>query len=335
MRRKHEFVVGLVILVALVMVIGGALFLSEADIGGLNRIHIARFRSVGRLQPGAPVILRGVRIGTVQAIRLADDNWVEAELRVDRQAEVPARPGVMAISATLFGEWQAEVISLDQPPNNPGLMADLRAASEGAGDRWPGADMPGIGELTAQANRIANDVGLITSRVEGAIDSAVIADLRRSVADLTAITSHLQQFAKEETSTIGRITGRTSAITEKLDVTSASLRNTMVRIDTATSNGEINEIVTNARTVTANLRDVSSDLKELSGAVLGTREALIRTLAGLDSVMARLQRGEGTFAKLTTDSALYVETTAAVSELRSLIADIRINPRKYFRFSVF
>ncbi|HEX9892384.1 MAG TPA: MlaD family protein, partial [Gemmatimonadales bacterium] len=311
------------------------LFLSEADIGATNRVQVARFRSIGRLQPGGPVLLRGVRIGTVQSVRLADDNWVEAELRVDRQVELPPRPAVVVISASLFGEWQAEIVSQDQLPNNPGIRADIQAAAQGAGDRWPGADMPGIGELTAQANRIANDVGLITSRVEGAIDSAVIADLRRSVADLTAITAHLTQFAKEETSTIGRITGRATAITENLDVTTAALRNTMRRVDTATSTGDLQEIFGNARTTTANLRDVSSDLKQLSSAVLGTREAMLRTLAGLDSVMIRLQRGQGTFAKLTTDSTLYVETTAAITELRSLIADIRINPRKYFRFSVF
>jgi phospholipid/cholesterol/gamma-HCH transport system substrate-binding protein len=51
--------------------------------------------------------------------------------------------------------------------------------------------------------------------------------------------------------------------------------------------------------------------------------------------MSRLQRGQGTLGKLTMDSTLYEETTAAVSELRALLADIRVNPRKYFRFSVF
>jgi phospholipid/cholesterol/gamma-HCH transport system substrate-binding protein len=335
MKRRHEFVVGLVILVAIALVLGGALFLSQADVGGMKRVQLARFRSIGRLQPGAPVLLRGVRIGTVQAVRLADNNWVEVELRIDRQIDVPARPAVVAVPASLFGEWQAQVMSQDQLPQNPGLQADIEAVARTAGDAWPGADMPGIGELTAQANRIANDVGLITSRVEGAIDSSVIADLRKSVSDLTAITAHLEQFAKEETGTIGRITGKAATISENLDVTSHAVRKTMARVDTATSNGELAEIMGNARSATANLRDVTADLKELSAAARQNRETLVRTLAGLDSVMMRLQRGQGTFAKLTTDSALYVETTAAVTELRALIADIRVNPRKYFRFSVF
>jgi phospholipid/cholesterol/gamma-HCH transport system substrate-binding protein len=335
MKRTREYTVGLVIVAAVVLVALGALFLSQADLGGSTITQVARFRSVGRLQPGAPVILRGVRIGTVQSVGLADDNWVEAELRVDRGADLPARPAVVVISASLFGEWQAEVVSRDQLPNNPGIRADVELAARGAGDTWPGADMPGIGELTAQANRIANDVGLITSRVEGAIDSAVIADLRASVAEMTAVTRHLAEFARQETSTLGRITNRASTISDNLDVSTSALRNTMLRVDTATSTAELRQVFGDARAAAANLKDVSVDLKELSGAILGTRETFLRTLAGLDSVTARLQRGEGTFAKLTTDSALYVETTAAITELRTLIADIRINPRKYFRFSVF
>jgi len=38
---------------------------------------------------------------------------------------------------------------------------------------------------------------------------------------------------------------------------------------------------------------------------------------------------------LTKDSTLYLETTATMIELRKLIADIQVNPRKYFKFSVF
>ena len=63
--------------------------------------------------------------------------------------------------------------------------------------------------------------------------------------------------------------------------------------------------------------------------------SLVSTLEGADSVMSRLAQGRGTLGMLSRDSALYVETTATISELRRLIADIQANPRKYFKFSVF
>jgi phospholipid/cholesterol/gamma-HCH transport system substrate-binding protein len=56
---------------------------------------------------------------------------------------------------------------------------------------------------------------------------------------------------------------------------------------------------------------------------------------GADTLVNRLTEGPGTVARLMSDSTLYVEASRAIGELRELLADIRENPRKYFKFSVF
>lgn len=56
---------------------------------------------------------------------------------------------------------------------------------------------------------------------------------------------------------------------------------------------------------------------------------------GPAGVMTRIQKGQGTLARLTSDSTRYTETTATLVELGTLIADVRVSPRKYVRFSVF
>ena len=334
-RRGSEFLVGLSILGALALIVAGALFLSEADFGRTGQTAVARFRSIGRLQAGGAVIHRGVRIGTVQAVRLAENGWVEADLTLERDVAIPERPAVIALPASLFGEWQAEVVGQTELPDNPVLRQNIAFAARGAGDRWPGSDLPGIGELTAQANRIANDVSEITARVESAIDSVVINDLRGSVADLRDMVERLTLFTREQTGTLGRVARRADTISSHLEAGTGTLRRTLDRVDTATSQGELTEIVANLKAASQNARDMSGDFRELSASIKANQESVIRTLSGLDSAMSRLQRGDGTLGKLTMDSTLYVETTAAVSELRALLADIRVNPRKYFRFSVF
>ena len=334
-RRGNEFLVGLSILGALALIVAGALFLSEADLGAKGRIEVARFRSIGRLQAGGAVMHRGVRIGTVQAVRLADNRWVETDLALDRDITLPEQPAVIAVPASLFGEWQAEVVDRAALPDNPIVRMNIEEAARGAGDTWPGTDLPGIGELTAQASRIANDVSSITSRVQDAIDSSVIADLRSSVSDLRDMVERLTTFTREQTGTLGRVALRADTISTHLEAGTSTLRRTLDRVDTATASGELTEIVTNLKAASQNARDVSGDFRDLSASIKANQESVIRTLSGLDSAMSRLQRGDGTLGKLTMDSTLYVETTAAVSELRALLADIRVNPRKYFRFSVF
>lgn len=335
MTRRNEFLVGLSLLGATGAVVGGALWLSEADVGRTTRVQTARFRSIGRLQPGAPVLYRGVRVGNVAVLRLAADNWVEADLRLDRRTTYPDRPAVIALSSSLFGEWQAEIVSRDQLTDNPIAAARIDEASASAGARWPGTDLPGIGELTLQANRIANDVQLITSRVEGAIDSGAIAEIRAAVGDLRVMADRLQHFAHTETSILSRITSRFDTVGANLATASGGISATASRLDTATSSHELEDIIGNARSTSANLRDASADIRDLTTALRANRETLVRILQGIDTVMARIQRGDGTLAKLSADSALYVETTGAIVELRTLIAEIRANPRKFFHFSVF
>ena len=84
MKRGNEFAVGLAVLAALALVIGGALWLSETDVKQKKTIYAARFRTIGGLGVGAPVTLRGVRVGRVEAIRLVEDEWVETEFSIDR-----------------------------------------------------------------------------------------------------------------------------------------------------------------------------------------------------------------------------------------------------------
>ena len=79
MKRSNEFAVGLAVLTALALVIGGALWLSETDVNQKETTYSARFRTVGGLGVGAPVTLRGVRVGRVEAIRLAPEELFAKE----------------------------------------------------------------------------------------------------------------------------------------------------------------------------------------------------------------------------------------------------------------
>ena len=333
MTRRNELLVGLAVLGAAAAVILGAIFLSDADVGRREVVHTARFRSVGRLQPGSPVMLRGVKIGTVQALRLADNAWVEVDLRVARTVELPEQPAVIAVPASLFGEWQAAIAGRGEI-TDPQVRA-LLAEAAGAGNILPGADLPDIGELTSQASRIAGDVSLITERIEGAIDSAVISDLQRTVADLRGMADRLNRFAATETSTLGRITANADRLSASASSAAQRLDTTLGRVEEATRDGEVRDIVASSRRFAANLDSLSTDLREVSRTARENRDVMVGVLSTLDTVLTRLRTGRGTLGMLSADSTLYIETTATMAELRALIADIRLNPRKYFRFSVF
>ncbi|HXE59032.1 MAG TPA: MlaD family protein [Gemmatimonadales bacterium] len=335
MKRGNEFAVGLAVLLALGLVVGGAIWLGDAEIGRQQGIHTARFRTVGGLAVGNPVTFRGVRVGRVEAIRLADDDWVEADLRIDRGVELPARPAVIAAASSLFGEWAATIESADAPQSDPNLRLALLEAAAPGDDRWPGATLPDVGQLTAQASRIAGDVAEVTRRIQGVFDSAAVMELKQSILDFAAISNRLVAFAESQTRRLDRIGANVATTSDAFARASISIRNTLARIDTATGSGEVRDIVQGARATTEDLRQAAADLRALAGALRQNEASLVRVLRLTDSLLTRIDSGRGTLGLLASDSALYLETTRAMSQFRQLMTDFQQDPKKYIKISVF
>jgi phospholipid/cholesterol/gamma-HCH transport system substrate-binding protein len=334
-KRSNEFAVGLAVLAALALVIGGALWLSESDVNQKKASYTARFRTVGGLGVGAPVTLRGVRVGRVEAIRLVEDEWVETMFSIDRVVELPQKPAVISASASLFGEWSANIVPFEPLPTDPNVREALVESDRAGGLAWPGATLPDIGQLTAQASRIAGDVADVTQRIGQAFDSTALKNLQQSVKDLTAISSRLVRFANAQTDRIDRVSENVATTAEAFTGVAKSFQGAVAQLDSATSEGQLRDILDNSRASSADIRAAAADLRSIMAAARSNEASLVRVVRAADSLMGRLQAGNGTLGLLASDSALYYETTKTVVEFRALLADIKAHPSKYLKISVF
>jgi phospholipid/cholesterol/gamma-HCH transport system substrate-binding protein len=335
-KRRDDVVVGGTVLAALIAIVAGAVWLSESQLAPGGDVHVARFRSVGGLGVGDPVVLRGVRVGRVKEIRLAESNWVEAELQIYQGVALPARPAIIAASASLFGEWQAGVIGLGvQPVDDPIVQRDLEEALAAGGDAWPGATLPDIGQLTAQAGRIATDIANVSSRFQTVFDSQAVVDLQRSIRDFGRVTDRLTQFTQQQTAILGDVGANLRQGSDVLADAARSLSASLARVDSATNQGQLAAILNNTEQASQQIGTAARDFAALVSAARENQSSILRIMEGADSVMTRLRDRVGTLGLLVSDSALYVETRRTVTQLRQLLEDIQANPRKYFRFSVF
>jgi len=274
-------------------------------------------------------------VGRVEAIRLASGNWVEADLKIYSGVTLPAKPAVIAASASLFGEWAATLISSDPLPTDPNVRQALIEAGTGAGAKWAGATLPDIGQLTAQASRIASDIASVSARIQTAFDSSAVSDLRSSIRDFGQIANRLTRVVNEQADVIGNVGANLSKGSDVLARAARDLQTTLGRVDSATNQGQLATILNNAAAASTDMRSASQDFRALMGAASKNQESLVRVLVGADSVMARIVNRSGTIGLMVGDSALYRETTLTMIQMRQLLSDIQANPRKYFQFSVF
>ena len=338
MKRRDELLVGFTILTALAVVVGGAIWLSDRQLGQSGQTYFARFRTVGGLSTGTPVVLRGVQVGRVIAIALGEDDWVEAslEIRSIYETTLPPSPAVIAASASLFGEWQASIVGQASADiTDPNVLRDLAEAAALGGDAWPGATLPDIGQLTAQAGRIASDIGAFSNRIQTAFDDEAVAHLQSSIRDFGQVAERINEFADQQTSILGEVASNVRVTSDVVTQTAEMLQRIMARLDTATAAAELDSIIGNTQRVSADLRLAMNDFRGFMAMVGSNSRSLERIMVGADTIVTRLTEGQGTVGRLMSDSTLYVEASRAIGELRELLADIRENPRKYFKFSVF
>jgi phospholipid/cholesterol/gamma-HCH transport system substrate-binding protein len=334
-KRSNEFAVGLAVLAALALVIGGALWLSETDVNQKKISYTARFRTVGGLGVGGPVTLRGVKVGRVEAIRLVENEWVETEFSIDRAVELPRKPAVISASASLFGEWAANIVPFEPLPSDPNLRDALVESDRAGGDAWPGATLPDIGQLTAQASRIAGDVGDITQRIGQAFDSTALRNLQQSVKDLATISGRLVKFANAQSGRMERVGKNVESTSDAFSGVAQTFRAAVGRLDTATSDNQLADILNNSRSSSVDIRQAASDLRSVMAAARANQASLVRVLQAADSLMMKIQSGNGSLGMLATDSTLYRETTRTVIQFRELLTDIQAHPKKYLKISVF
>jgi len=66
-----------------------------------------------------------------------------------------------------------------------------------------------------------------------------------------------------------------------------------------------------------------------------TTQSLQRASSSLEVILQRMEAGEGTLGRLSTDSTLYETLTEAIESIRVLAVDLKENPGRYVKIEIF
>jgi phospholipid/cholesterol/gamma-HCH transport system substrate-binding protein len=173
------------------------------------------------------------------------------------------------------------------------------------GDTIPiGPSTPGIADLTTKADSITRSVNAMTSALEREmVAGGGIRDLRNTIAATNRMVNEFAAVASEQS--------------RQLTATMTALRRATTAIDPA----KVDSTITNFRTASLNMAAMSADLKTTS--------------SKLDAILAKVDSGPGSAAKLLNDPGVYNDVRGLLQRMDSLLADIKRNPKRYINVSVF
>lgn len=326
---NNEVKVGLVLIAGVVLLVVGILWLQDWSLGSSEREVEAWFREVGQLQEGNAVKLRGVPIGTVKEVVLDQQSrGVIARLSIDDQIVLPEEPVVILSPETLLGDWQAEIFPRSRfPLYNYGRSPEP--------DMLLGYSLPDVSRLTAVADRIAENLAVITDRVDVAFTDESAVNIRNAIENIQEVTEQLTSLMATQGETVENLAAGLESTSTSFEEVAQSARRAFAQVETAIAGGELTAIVQNIETLTAQMDTLSRSLTQLSGEMGGAVASADSSFTSLNAIMGDLERGEGSLGLLLQDTALYRDLLLTSTLVQDLLRDFQRNPQKYINLRVF
>jgi phospholipid/cholesterol/gamma-HCH transport system substrate-binding protein len=298
--RKHQVQVGVLFLLSVAILVWGVMWFKEIRLGERSYEILGQFRTSTGLLKGDPVEVLGVPSGEVAEIRFEDGS---ALVRIRLNREIQLYPGTR-IAIENVGIMGQKLVAIYPGPEQGEPLPP--------GSRLQGFYNPGIPELMLDMGDALGSFRVLTDH----IDSLLVgfgedrqAQVERTFDNLEKVSGDLAGLVSENRESL-------SSSLENLDAVLADLHAALG------GRGE----------------NLGKTLDHAGSAVAQLDSSMVKlgTVTGrLDSLLARLESGEGTAGKLIQDDRIYDELQITLEEARLLLEDVRVNPGRYFKFSVF
>jgi phospholipid/cholesterol/gamma-HCH transport system substrate-binding protein len=290
---KQEAAVGGLVILAIVLFIAGTTWLSGRSIGGdPDDYWKIRFPAAGNLKPSSAVKISGVAVGKVEHIALEDVGKVLVSVSLPDKI-VPKVDATASIVAVGFvGDAAVEFDPGKAPQALPRDRVIQGTQAEG---------------LTGLAETLGDRADSVLLGAQAIVNKKTADEFYATMTALQA-TLRAAQRTMEVYGNPNR--GPTAELTRSL----AALQSLSARLDTTLANPALSRTLSRADTLTGNLALMTTQLTS--------------TGARLDTLLLRINQGQGTLGKVATDSGLYRDIRDLSQSMRKLVDELAKHPGK-------
>ena len=301
---KREVKIGLFAVVMIVAAWAGIRFLQGLDIFSRNAVYYASYDQVSGIQAASPILLKGVKVGTVTGISLdpqRSDNVV-LQFTIKRQYRIPKDSEAKIFSDGFMGGKAIEILygKSSEYLEKGDTLRSVRGRDL--------MDMAGS-ELEFFKQKI----------------SQVTADLSRTLNNLNLL---METNAQSIHGTMQHLDVMTGDLADLLD---AEKQNLASAVENLTAFSEmLGQNAPRVDSMMGNLNRISTELADA-----GFAREFSETVGEMNLLLERIQEGDGPVGRLLNDPSLYESLNEASDNLASLLANLEQYPGRYVHFSLF
>jgi len=294
-KNKMELIVGGTILIAAIILIAGVLWLKGAMITGKMVEYSVLFPNVGTLSLGDPVMVNGVKKGTVAKIYLHGPA-VAVDITMDKDVPLTDSSRITVQNIGLMGERMVGVQLSEKgtsyKPNNPGKTPV--AYINGRFDTGIAEAMGMVGSVLGDVRELVRNVSCIVDSTVG--DTMFYKKFRRIVRRLDTVSVMAEDLIADNRPAINR---------------------SIVSVDKAAS-GVRALIDSNAARVNA----IVSNGADLSLRAVSLTDKIDSLTRNLQTMVDRINNGEGSVGLLLKDEQFYYNLKKSIGDLDTLVNEV-------------
>jgi phospholipid/cholesterol/gamma-HCH transport system substrate-binding protein len=295
--KTIELRVGLVVALAIAILVVGIIWVKGIRFNQTKYRYSVIFPNVGALKVGDPVSVSGVEKGKIKKIQLyKGDVLVTLDLAADVALKKDAKFTVKNIG--LMGERFVDVQT-----GYSDTLLDLSQPVKGYYDT-------GIPEVMGRVGEMIDQLSRLVTNLEGVLGT------KWSRESMIETIKNLREISHDLNTLLDRNKGKFDQTMDDLSYSSAELKKIIdenkEKLQTTVDGFE--QASVKLDNITTTLDTISISLKKLS---------------------YKIERGEGTLGQLVNDTTLYEQIKKTTQHVDDLILDIKKNPKKYLKITVF
>ena len=307
MKISNETKVGALTAIAIVILILGFNYLKGKDLTERNDELYAVFPNVKGLSVSNPVMINGLQVGKVSAMKEKDKELtgIIVTLNIAKDINIP-KNSIVSMSSELLGTTAVEITLGSAPAlatngDTLTVMESQSIMSQLSKSINPAID---------NANKALVSVDSLIRKMSQIIDPATEANIQNTVANLAASSRSLERLINAQNGILVKSLNNVESITGNLARNNEKVTNTIDNLEKTTE-----------KFAAADIESVLTSMKN--------------TLSKLETTIDNVSSKNGTVGMLLNDRQLYDEIRQTNRSLTTLLDDVRLHPKRYVSISVF
>lgn len=315
MKIRKEVKVGIAFVIATAILIWGLMYLKGLELLRTSRTFYAVYDQVNGLVPANPISIKGLQVGQVQKLYFDEKNptRIIVELYVLGDYPIPRNSSARIFSSSLLGAREVEIV----PGDSKELAKDgdtlLSLTEATLGEEVNKQLLP----LKRKAENLISSIDTVAVIIQQVLNKNTRDNLVEAIEHVKQTLENIAHATHNLDTLIGSQRNNLAGIIKNMESISSNLQK---------NNGKITNILTN-------FSDISDSLA--AARIPQTLMRVNSAVTQLDSVLYKINRGDGSVGQLLNNEQLYKEVEKAARDLNLLLEDIKANPSKYVKVSVF